>query len=123
MFSRVTSAILKVAAVSQCIEPSRDTGEFVGAFEDKTGFSCWHPEENCHKKNACDADLIEEWVEPKRIKGWVNLYPTSYGLEHSSDVHPRRNVGRQGDGSHLPLLRSGSDAQLCTRHSQRGGKG
>lgn len=22
-----------------------------------------------------DCDLVAEWVEPKRIKGWVNIYP------------------------------------------------
>lgn len=50
-----------------------------GWIEEEEFPQCWnldgslHSADEEHKK-----DLVAEWVEPKRIKGWVNVNPTQF---------------------------------------------
>lgn len=50
---------------------------------------CWTAKGKTSGWNS-ECDIIGAWVEPKRIKGWVNIYPKQLGVcgttyDHESD--------------------------------------
>lgn len=46
---------------------------------DFTDVHAWKEDGGFGNGEKDDRDLIAEWVEPKRIKGWVNIYNTPGG--------------------------------------------
>ena len=52
-------------------------------------------------RNSGHDDLIAEWVEPKRIKGWVNICSSGQpGLIHET----KREADRVADGGRLACI-------------------
>ncbi|WP_322884149.1 hypothetical protein U8C35_06360 [Sinorhizobium medicae] len=52
--------------------------EVVGVI-DGYGQETWHRDGHWFSQGDKPCDLVAEWVEPKRIKGWVNVYPGVIG--------------------------------------------
>lgn len=50
-------------------------------------------------------DLVAEWVEPKRIKGWINIYPSDEE-EQDNPVPVRSGVHDTRDNADKLALRS-----------------
>ncbi|MEH2700239.1 hypothetical protein GFL93_09315 [Rhizobium leguminosarum bv. viciae] len=91
-------AFVSATAPEGFSNPDTD-GQFAG-FIDGMGARMWGNDGGYLDFDQSDYDLMAEWGEPKRIKGWVNVYSgndENYGNPHNIDssqhcghVYPKR---------------------------------
>lgn len=68
-------------------QPSYSVIGFVEGSDDRI---TWTSDGRFISGNEDDFDLVAEWVEPKRIKGWVNVYDSALSSESAGGVHPTK---------------------------------
>lgn len=62
-----------------------------------------HPDGRYYVNAEHEFDLFRPWVEPKQIKGWVNIYPDCVYF-HDTEKLAKTNVGRDVLHTAVPFV-------------------
>ncbi|TPM41406.1 hypothetical protein [Mesorhizobium sp. B2-3-4] len=82
-----------VAGISP-FDSTAESRRAIGWVEGDEESTEWFASGHYHKYQDTESDLVAEWKEPKRIRGFVNLYPseTGMGIIANNVIHPSKKL-------------------------------
>ena len=63
----------------------------------------WDKEGKCRRFAESENDLLAEFVEPKRVKGWLSIYPEHSQVYFHATKDQALHMGRNGNGRFVPV--------------------